>query len=122
MEALRFKWRGSEVRVLSAEKQEVEDLAFCAYLSRKHPMWHKGMLVCACSDILNSKSIAMKFIKEGVVLIEQACYAYMSEYKRAIRVSEADAMVITPVIKAYGVFRALAEEVQRMEGGGATVQ
>ncbi|MEM4700292.1 MAG: hypothetical protein QXT74_05010 [Candidatus Nezhaarchaeales archaeon] len=116
MDTLRFKWKDSEVRVLSVEQQGVEDLAFCAYLSRKHPMWHKGMLICACSDILDSKSIALKFMKEGVVLIEQACYAYMPEYRRAIRVSETDAMVITPVIKAYGVFRALAEEVQRREG------
>ncbi|MCX8204823.1 MAG: hypothetical protein N3H31_04150 [Candidatus Nezhaarchaeota archaeon] len=113
MEALRFKWSSSEVRVVNIEQREVEDLAFCAYLSRKHPLWHKGLLVCACSDILDSRSIASKFLREGVVLMEQACYAYMPEYKRAIRVSEADAMVITPVIKAYGVFRALAEEVQQ---------
>lgn len=113
MESLRFKWGESEVRVLSVEQREVEDLAFCAYLSRKHPLWHRGLVICACSDVLDPRAIASKFVREGVILIEQACYARMPEYRRTVRVSEADAMVITPVVKAYGVFRALAEEVKR---------
>ena len=108
-----FKWGEAEVKVLGVEKQEVEDLAFCAYLSRKHPMWHGGLLVCACSDILDARSIALKFLREGVVVMEQVCYADMPSYRRAVKVRDSDVMVTTPVIKAYGVFKALAEELQR---------
>lgn len=113
MEPFEFKWGNAEVKVLSVKQQGVEDLAFCAYLSRKHPLWHEGLLVCACSDILDARSIAIKFAREGVVLMEQVCYAPMPDYRRAVRVSDADVMITTPIIKAYGVFQALAEEIQR---------
>jgi len=116
MESFEFKWRGAEVKVLSVKQQKVEDLAFCAYLSRKHPLWHDGLLVCACSDILDARSMAMKFAREGVVLMEQVCYTYMPEYRRMVKVSDVDVMVTTPIIKAYGIFQALAEEIQRRLG------
>lgn len=110
---LRFKWGDAEVKVLGVEELEQEDLAFCAYLSRKNPLWYDGLLVCACSDILDARTIALKFLRENVVIMEQVCYSRMSSYRRAIKVKDSEVLVTTPVIKAYGVFKELAKELKK---------
>lgn len=110
---LRFKWGDAEVRVLGVDELDQEDLAFCAYLSRKNPLWHDGLLVCACSDILDARTIALKFLRENVVIMEQVCFSRMPTYRRAIKVKDSDVLVTTPVIRAYGVFKELAKELKR---------
>ncbi len=117
MAQMKFKWGEAEVKVLGIEEIDVEDLAFCAYLSRKNPLWYEGLLVCVCSDILDARSIALKFLRENVVLMEQVCYAHMPTYRRTLKLKDSDVLVTTPVIKAYGVFKELAKEIKRVFKG-----
>ncbi|MCC6042279.1 MAG: hypothetical protein LM598_01385 [Candidatus Verstraetearchaeota archaeon] len=108
-ESLRFKWLNYDVEVINLEQREVRDIAFCSYITKSVPLWHNGILICRCNDFLDLKSVAKKFIKERVILMEQVCYARMSEYKRGIMLNEESIIVAAPVIRAYGVYKALAE-------------
>lgn len=108
-ESLRFKWLDYDVEVINLEHREVKDIAFCSYITKSAPLWHNGILICRCNDFLDLKSVAKKFIKEKVILMEQVCYARMSEYERGIMLNEKSIIVAAPVIRAYGVYKALAE-------------
>jgi len=108
-ERLRFKWLDYDVEVINLERREVKDIAFCSYITKSVPLWHNGILVCRCNDFLDLRSVAKKFVAEKVILMEQVCYAYMSEYKRGITLNEESIIVAAPVIRAYGVYKALAE-------------
>jgi len=115
-ESLRFKWLDYDVEVINLEHREVKDIAFCSYITKSVPLWHNGILICRCNDFLDLKSVAKKFIKEKVILMEQVCYAYMSEYKRGLTLNEESVIVATPVIRAYGVYKALAELLASTRG------
>ncbi|MEM1538159.1 MAG: hypothetical protein QXK12_00730 [Candidatus Nezhaarchaeales archaeon] len=113
--SLSFKWRGFNVEVYSMDEKGLEDLAFCARLSRKNPLWHEGLVVCACSDILDARTVSLAFLKEGRVLMEQVCYAALPNYRRVVKVKGEDVMVSSPIIRAYGIFKELASRL--MEAG-----
>ena len=106
---LKFKWLDYDVEVINLERREVKDIAFCSYITKSVPVWHNGILVCRCNDFLDLRSVARKFVTEKVILMEQVCYAPMNEYKRSITLNEESVIVTSPVIRAYGVYRALAE-------------
>jgi len=108
-EKLRFKWLDYDVEVINLERREVKDIAFCSYITKSVPLWHNGILICRCNDFLDLRSVARKFLTEKTILMEQVCYAYMSEYKKGITLNEESIIVATPVIRAYGVYKALAE-------------
>lgn len=105
---------GLKVIIYNVDEREIRDLAYCAYLSRKNPIWHDGLIICACSDILDSRSIAREFIKNKTILIEQLCYSHMPEYKRTLKITESDVLVTTPIIKSYGFFKYIAEYLTKM--------
>ena len=109
IEKFRFKWLDYDVEVINLERREVKDIAFCSYITKSVPLWHNGILICRCNDFLDVRSIARKFLTEKIILMEQVCYAYMSEYKKGITLNEESIIVATPVIRAYGVYKALAE-------------
>ncbi|RLF12273.1 MAG: hypothetical protein DRJ68_00855 [Thermoprotei archaeon] len=106
---LKFKWLDYEVEVVNVERREVKDIAFCSYISKCTPLWHNGILVCVCNDFLDARSIAKKFLQEKVIIMEQVCYSHMHEYRRGLWLNEESVVVTTPVVRAYGVYRALAE-------------
>ncbi len=106
---LRFRWLDYDVEVINIERREVKDIAFCSYISKSVPLWHNGILICRCNEFLDLRNVAKKFLREKVILMEQVCYAHMSEYKRGLTMNEESVIVATPVIRAYGVYKALAE-------------
>ena len=103
-----------KIRVYYVDKRDLEDPAFCAYLSRKNPLWIRGLVVCACCDFLDARTIAREFLRNNVVLMEQVCYSFKEDYERVIKVKDGDVVIDTPLIRAYGVFRGLGEYLLRM--------
>ncbi|RLE51260.1 MAG: hypothetical protein DRJ21_00520 [Candidatus Methanomethylicota archaeon] len=106
---IEFKWNNFTIKIFSIEERQIEDLGFCAYLSKKNPLWLKGLVVCACCDILDARSIAKEFLKNKTILMEQVCYSIKPNYERVIKVKDGDVIISTPLIKAYGLFKALGE-------------
>jgi len=111
---LKFRWLEYEVEVVNVERREVKDIAFCGYITKRTPLWHNGILLCTCNDFLDMRTVANKFVKDKMILMEQVCYAHMHEYKRGLWLNEENVLVTTPVIKAYGVYKALAELIAAM--------
>lgn len=98
-----------KIKIFCVDVRGLEDLAFCAYLSRKNPLWIKGLVVCACCDFLDARTIAREFLKNRVILMEQVCYSFKKSYDRVIKVKDGDVVIDAPLIKGYGVFKALGE-------------
>ena len=111
-----FTWGEFKVKVFSIEKRSVEDLGFCAYLSKKNPLWLDGLVICACCDILDARTISRVFLKDKVILMEQVCYAFKPKYERVIKIRDSEVVLNAPLIKAYGVFKALGEQLMEMIG------
>ncbi|GEM_PF-641833 len=114
---IEFKWNNFTIKIFSIEKRELEDLGFCAYLSKKNPLWLNGLVICACCDILDARSIAREFLRNKIVLMEQVCWAYKPDYERVIKIRDGDVVVTTPLIKAYGLFRAVGEYIMSSIAG-----
>lgn len=112
---LKFKWLEYDVEVINVERREVKDVAFCSYITKSVPLWHNGILVCRCNDFLDLRTVAKKFMTERVIVMEQVCYAHMKEYRRGLSINEENVIVTTPVIKAYGVYKALADLLTTMK-------
>ncbi|MDH5816135.1 MAG: hypothetical protein QE164_05140 [Candidatus Nezhaarchaeota archaeon] len=111
---LRFKWFEYDVEVMNIEYREAKDIAFCSYITKSVPLWHNGVLVCRCNDFLDLRTIAKKVITEKVMIMEQVCYSHMKDYKRGLSINEENVIVTTPIIKAYGVYKSLAELLASM--------
>jgi len=107
---------GLKILIYNLDERDAKDLAYCAYLSRKNPLWHKGLVICACSDILDSRTIAREFIKNKVIIIEQLCYSRMPEYKRTVKITESDILVTTPIIRSYGFFKYIGDRLMKILG------
>lgn len=112
---LKFRWFEYDVEVINIERREVKDIAFCSYITKSVPLWHNGILVCRCNDFLDLRTIAKKFIAEKLIIMEQVCYAHMKEYKRGLSINEENVIVTTPIVKAYSVYKALAELLATMK-------
>lgn len=109
---------GLKIRVYYIDRRDLEDLAFCAYLSRKNPLWVRGLVICACCDFLDARTIAREFLRNNVILMEQVCYCFKRDYDRVIKVKDGDVVIDVPLIRAYGVFRALGEYLLRKISSG----
>lgn len=108
-EGLKFKWLDYEVEVINVERKELKDIAFCSYITKCAPLWHNGVLLCRCYDFLDLRTVAKKFASEKKIIIEQVCYTNMNEYKKGLLINEESILVTTPIVKAYGVYKVLAE-------------
>ncbi|MEM4575866.1 MAG: hypothetical protein QW701_00240 [Candidatus Nezhaarchaeales archaeon] len=106
---LNFKWFEYEVEVINIERKELKDIAFCSYITKCAPLWHSGILLCRCYDFLDLRTVAKKFITEKKIIMEQVCYTNMNEYKKGLLINEESILITTPIVKAYGVYKALAE-------------
>jgi len=111
---LEIKGKDYVIRIFHLDRKELDDLAFCAYLSKKYPLWHKGIVVCACADVLDTRSVARTFLEKKIVLMEQVCLADMPQYSRMVKVRDEGLVVTVPIIKAYGLFKLLAEELLKI--------
>jgi len=110
---LEVTWKDYKIKVLSVKKQKLDDLVFCAYLSKKNPLWDRGMVICACNDILDARSVAKLFMTKKVLLIEQLCYSELAEYKRMLRVVDEGVLANAPLIKAYSFYKALIDAIKK---------
>ncbi|MCS7139141.1 MAG: hypothetical protein N3F04_02090 [Candidatus Nezhaarchaeota archaeon] len=111
---LRFKWFEYEVEVVNVENKDIEDLAFCAYVMRRKPLWYAETLVCTCNSFLDPRILSRKFVDERRMIIEQVCHAYMQSYVRELHFEGGSCSLTIPVVKAHGVYRALAELISTL--------
>ena len=117
---LRLKHGEYTIDVINVDKRDANDIAYCAYVSKRNLMWHDGVLFCVCNEVLDTRSLAKLMLTERRILIEQLCWCLMPQYRRTILIAEGNLLVNTPVVKAYGFYKTIAETLRakaKSEGG-----